>query len=456
MLGPLKSYSSIDRYLIPLVVIQVVLLITMIFYSFVLVRETASAYIGGYKVQSEVFSNIQGGSKSEESLTRRQIEKKKLQEILGYFSNDFINAILNYFWLVSPQSIVDFRVKGAEVILALDEHDKVLRGSVVQTRPFEVEEQLVFEEVNKLVLQLIDMQSPSHQVVAMQRKGFLLMRLINHRLIAQSTGLSEDLVLEMKADLNEFQAILNAFKSGNKTLKIDRLRDQQAQESLYIIENGFDSIKQLTLRSIREKTIFFEVLGAQREKLDALDRLITASKLLDSELNSSFSKLTTSANVLAILILEMLISVTFLIMIILKEGSSDLSVKAKSRVSEPLLEETVDPIPSEDVSLGISEEADVIFNRLEYILVTQVNDLGDIPDFNEKLKSFHANLAIQVGVLEFFRLESYKKDVKHIVQILEESEENESLNSEKLSELIKDLKKIVGSVSFKRELAALR
>ena len=456
MLGPLKSNSSIDRYLIPLVVIQVVLLITMIFYSFVLVRETASAHIGGYKFQPEVFSNIQGGSKSEESLTRRQIEKKKLQEILGYFSNDFINAILNYFWLVSPQSIVDFRVKGAEVILALDEHDKVLRGSVVQTRPFEVEEQLVFEEVNKLVLQLIDMRSPSHQVVAMQRKGFLLMRLINHGLIAQSTGLSEDLVLEMKADLNEFQAILNAFKSGNKTLKIDQLRDQQAQESLYIIENGFDSIKQLTLKSIGEQQIFFEVLGAQREKLDALDRLITASKLLDSELNSSFSKLTTSANVLAILILEMLTSVTFLIMIILKEGSSDLSVQAKSRVSEPLLEEPVDPIPSEELSLDISEEADVIFDRLEYTLVAQVNDLADITDFNEKLKSFHANLVIQVGVLEFFRLESYKKDVKHIVQILEESEENESLNSEKLSELIVDLKKIVGSVSFKRELAELR
>ena len=455
MLGPLKSNSSIDRYLIPLVVIQVVLLITMIFYSFVLVRETASAYIGGYKFQSEVFSNIQGGSKSEESRTRRQIEKKKLQEILGYFSNDFINAILNYFWLVSPQSIVDFRVKGAEVILALDEHDKALRGLVVQTWPSEVEEQLVFEEVNKLVLQLIDMRSPSHQVVAMQRKGLLLMRLINHGLIAQSTGLSEDLVLEMKADLNEFQAILNAFKSGDKTLKIDRLRDQQAQESLYIIENGFDSIKQLTLRSIREKTIFFETLGAQREKLGALDRLFTASKLLDSELNSSFSKLTTSANVLAILILEMLISVTFLIMIILKEGSSDYSVQAKSRVSEPLVEE-IDPIPSEEFSLDISEEADVIFDRLEYTLVAQVNDLADIPDFNEKLKSFHANLAIQVGVLEFFRLESYKKDVKHIVQILEESEEDKSLNSEKLLELIVDLKKIVGSVSFKRELAALR
>ena len=98
----------------------------------------------------------------------------------------------------------------------------------------------------------------------------------------------------------------------------------------------------------------------------------------------------------------------------------------------------------------------MIFDRLEYTLVAQVNDLADISDFNEKLKSLHANLAIQVGVLEFFRLESYKKDVKHIVQILEESEENESLNSEKLSELIKDLKKIVGSVSFKRELAELR
>ena len=74
------------------------------------------------------------------------------------------------------------------------------------------------------------MRSPSHQVVAMQRKGLLLMRLINHGLLSQNTGLSEQLVLEMKADLNEFQAILNAFKSGNKTLKIDRLRDQQAQK----------------------------------------------------------------------------------------------------------------------------------------------------------------------------------------------------------------------------------
>ena len=55
MLGPLKSNSSIDRYLIPLAVIQVVLLITMIFYSFVLVRETAYSHIGHYKFQPEVF-----------------------------------------------------------------------------------------------------------------------------------------------------------------------------------------------------------------------------------------------------------------------------------------------------------------------------------------------------------------------------------------------------------------
>ena len=110
------------------------------------------------------------------------------------------------------------------------------------------------------------MQSPSHQVVAMQRKGFLLMRLINHSLIAQNTGLSEQLVLEMKADLNEFQAILNAFKSGNKKLKIDRLRDQQAQESLYIIENGFGSVKQLTLRSMREETNSFRTRWSSNRK----------------------------------------------------------------------------------------------------------------------------------------------------------------------------------------------
>ena len=55
MLGPLKSYSSIDRYLLPLAAIQVVLLITMIFYSLVLVRETAYSHTGGYKFQPRGF-----------------------------------------------------------------------------------------------------------------------------------------------------------------------------------------------------------------------------------------------------------------------------------------------------------------------------------------------------------------------------------------------------------------
>ena len=455
MLGRLKSYSSIDRYLHPLAAIQVVLLITTIFYSFVLVKETASLHIGHYKFEPIVFPSIQGGSGPEENLTRLEIEKKKLKKILNYFSNDYITAILNYFWLVSPESIVDFRVQGAEVLLVLDEHEKLLRETVVHTRPFEVEEQLILEEINKLVLQLIDMQSPSHQIVAMQRKGFLLMKLINHGLIAQDTGLSEELILEIETDLTEFQIILNAFKSGNKVLKIDRLRDQGIQKSLSIIENGFESIKQSKLKTIRKKTISFEPAGAQKEKLDAPEMLFLASKLLDSELSNTFSKLTTSVNVLAILILEMLISVTFIIMIITRGGSNDLNAGGKFEVSEPVFEETVDTVRLKELSSNITDEAEVIFDRLEHMLRTQLNDLYGISDFNEQLKRFHAYLAILVGVFDFFRLESYMTQVKHIAQALEESEKNKSLDSEKLSELVMDLQKILGSVSFKRDIASL-
>ena len=43
------------------------------------------------------------------------------------------------------------------------------------------------------------------------------MRLINHSLLSQNTGLSEQLVLEIKGDLNEFQEILNAFKKTPRT-----------------------------------------------------------------------------------------------------------------------------------------------------------------------------------------------------------------------------------------------
>lgn len=456
MLGPLKSYSSIDRYLLPLAAIQVVLLITMIFYSLVLVRETAYSHTGHYKLQPIVFSNIQGGSRFEETLTQLELEKKKLQKILVYFSNDFVNAILKYFWFVSPQSLVDFRDKGAEVVLALDEHDRLLRKTVGHARPSEIEEQLIFEEVNKLVLRLIDSQSPSHQVVAMQRKGLLLMRLINHSLLSQNTGLSEQLVLEIKGDLNEFQEILNAFKSGNKKLKIDRLRDQRAQKSLSIIENSFESVKKSALKAMREETNFFELGEAQTEKIGALEMLLFASKQLNSELDSSFSRLTTSANVLAIMILEMLIAVAFLITIILKKGPHDSIVEAKFRVSESLLEETANPIPSEELPLNISEEADVILDRLEDTIVKQVDDLLLVSDFNEQLGSLNANLRILAGVFEFFRLKKHKKDIKYIVQNLKESEENKNLDSEKLLELIMDLQKIVGSVSFKRELGALR
>ena len=145
------------------------------------------------------------------------------------------------------------------------------------------------------------------------------MKLINSELIVQNAGLSEELILEIKRDLKEFQAILNAFKFGNNSLKIDMLLDQKAKKSLSIIENGFETIKRSALGAIREESIFFELEGAQKEKLDASEKLILVSKLLDSHLNGPFSKLTTPANVLAILIFEILIAVTFLTMIILRE-----------------------------------------------------------------------------------------------------------------------------------------
>ena len=101
--------------------------------------------------------------------------------------------------------------------------------------------------MDKLVYQLIDMQSTSNQIVAVQRKGLLLLKLINSEPIVQNAGLSEELILEIKRDLKEFQAILNAFKFGNNSLKIDMLLDQKAKKSLSIIENGFETIKRSAL-----------------------------------------------------------------------------------------------------------------------------------------------------------------------------------------------------------------
>ena len=86
MLGPLKRNSPFDRYPLPLAGIQVVLLITTIFYSFVLVRETASAHIEQYKSQPIFFLNTQGWSKSEENLRQFGKEKIKLQKAIVYFS----------------------------------------------------------------------------------------------------------------------------------------------------------------------------------------------------------------------------------------------------------------------------------------------------------------------------------------------------------------------------------
>ena len=70
----------------------------------------------------------------------------------------------------------------------------------------------------------------------------------------------------------------------------------------------------------------------------------------------------------------------------------------------------------------MSNEAEVIFDRLEGLLIKQVDDLQSVPDFDDQLKSFRAKLTVLVGFFEFFRLESYKKDLIHIMQILEESE----------------------------------
>ena len=170
MLGPEKRYFSSDRYPVLLAGIQIVLLITAVFYSLVLVRETAAVHIGNYKSQAVVFSEIQGWSKSEESLKKFERERIKIQRILAYFSDDFINAILNYFWLIPSQTIDDFVNQGSEVVLAIDEYEELFKKLIIHYRATEIEEQLIFEEVDKLVYQLIDMQSTSNQIVAVQRK----------------------------------------------------------------------------------------------------------------------------------------------------------------------------------------------------------------------------------------------------------------------------------------------
>ena len=447
----LKKYSSFERYSLPLAGIQAVLLITTIFYSLVLVRETASTNIGNYRFGPISFSNIQGWVESEENLGQLEREKTKLQGTLLYFSHDFIAAILKYFWLVPSESIDDFLVQGAAVVLALDEYEQVRSELLPNNRFQEVEEQLIFEEVNKLVLQLIDMQSPIHQIIAMQRKSFLLMKLINQELIARNVGLSEELVLEIKADLREFQVILNAFKFGNNTLKIDLLRDQKARKSLSIIENGFESIRQSALSLIGKKILLSELSGAHSKKMGASEKLILASKQLHSQLNGTFSKLASSGNVLAILTLEILISVSFLIMIFLKEGANDPKCIEISENLRPELEENMDSMRFKENSSIMVSEGRAVSDRLEYLIVKLVDDLQSVSDFDDQLRLFFSNLRIFVGFFEFFRLESAKKDVINIAHILEESEKNKSLDGEKLSELIRELQKIVGLVSFKKE-----
>ena len=301
--------------------------------------------------------------------------KDKTSESSCIFSHDFITATLNYFGSFLLNRLIIFGLKAPRLFKPLDEYEQLFRETAVDNQFSEIEEQLIFEEVNKLVLRLIDTQSPPHQIVAMQRKGLLLMKLINYDLIAQNAGLSEELILEIKTDLREFQAILNAFKFGSETLKIGALLDQKAQNSLFIIENGFEPIKQSALRKIREKTIFLKLSGAQREKIESSENLILASKQLDSQLNGTFSKLTTSANVLAILILEILISVTFLIMIIFKEGRYRFYAKEKFGAPKSVFEDDTAPTPSEELSLIFPDQAEVIFDRLEYLLAKQVDDL---------------------------------------------------------------------------------
>ena len=140
-------------------------------------------------------------------------------------------------------------------------------------------------------------------------------------------------------------------------------------------------------------------------------------------------------------------------MIIFKEGRYRFCAEEKFEASKSVLEENMAPNPYEEISSIFPDEAEVIFDRLEYLLAKQVDDLRSVSDFDDQLKSLRANLTTLVGFFEFFRLESYKKDVIHIEKILKESEKRKSLDSEKLSELIIDIQNILGSVSFKTELA---
>ena len=127
--------------------------------------------------------------------------------------------------------------------------------------------------------------------------------------------------------------------------------------------------------------------------------------------------------------------------------------RAPRKREKSVVEENTAPNPYEEISSIFPEEAEVIFDRLEYLLAKQVDDLRSVSDFDDQLKTFRDNLTTLVGFFDFFRLESYKKDIMHTVKILEESEKRESLDSEKLSELIIDIQNILGSVSFKTELA---
>jgi hypothetical protein len=347
--------------------------------------------------------------------------------------------------LISSMSLAENRLKDLE-------------SSNYDNANIEIDQQLIYQELNSLVKYLIIKNVSPNQIVAMQRQSLLLSKLVNIMFYIEKNGYNREISARIVSLIEEFLSVLEGFKSGNKSVLISPINEPGALERLIKIEGLFDSFKNRALNLIKVDSIYSEAsdilqgVNTSAETLNkASARFLSRAKKVIPELSS----LTTS-NILPVILVEVFF-LTFLSCFLF-------SRKVRSRFpKEEILPVSIDLSGPQDkivksgdkIARLSSNEPELLFERLEELFFEHLDSIDSIIEAHEKdRRLLEKKLESLCGFLSFLDRENdirAVRDIFHLVKVSNESQQGPLPDSLILE--IRDIQSTLRLVNIKDDLS---
>ena len=441
---------------------QLLLLLTLLTYFVVHVKERAIDNAITLVAESgtlSILSPDKGNNYKDIQFT--EFQKAEINTAIEFFSGNLTTSVLVNFWQIPSSLILRVHERGEALISSMSLAKnwlKDMESSNYDNANIEIDQQLIYQELNSLVKYLIIKNISPNQIVAMQRQSLLLSKLVNVMFYIEKNGSNRELSARIVSLIAEFQSVLEGFKLGNKSVLISRIKEPGAFERLIKIEGLFDSFKKRALNLIKDDSIYSEtseLLQAVNTSAETLNkasaRLLSRAKKVIPELSS----LTTS-NILLVIVVEVFF-LTFLSCFLFIR-------KVRTRLSkEEILPFSIDLSgphdeifnPGDKVAQSSSDEPEILFERLEELFFEHLDSIDSIIEAQEKDSSLlEKKLESLCGFLSFLDREDDIRAVRDIFNLVKVSNESQqgSLSATLILE-IRDIQSTLRLVNVKDDLS---